>query len=562
MCGILGLVLADQSQNCAAELFDGCLFLQHRGQDAAGIVTCGKRARLYQCKGNGMASDVFTRQRMLGLVGNMGLAHLRYPTAGSSANSEAQPFYVNSPYGIALSHNGNLTNGEELRTYLDEVVHRHINTDSDSELLLNLFASELAAYGKSRVNNNDLFKALKGVYEKVRGAYACVAMLAGYGIIGFRDPHGIRPLLIGERLKDDGSKDYMLASESVVLKAHGFQVYRDILPGEAVIIPKNSMIPEFKQVVPMQSYTPDIFEYVYFARPDSVLDGISVYRSRLQMGTKLAENITHQFKKDGLDVRKEIDVVIPVPDTSRHSALQCANSMSIPYREGFIKNRYVGRTFIMPDQKQRQSSVRRKLNAMASEFYGKSVLLVDDSIVRGTTSKEIISMAREAGAKKVYIASCCPAIRHNHIYGIDLADNRALVGYNRTDEQISEAIGADRVFYQNLQDLIECCVKDNRIKDHEMELALTPVVSRDDTIDSQILTNKTSPPIDSFEVGVFTGSYVTGDETEYLSFAERARAVNEKIKNTAKVNRGIESLDIEDVKASVDISIFNSGDYS
>lgn len=552
MCGILAIISSDSNTNVASELFDGSLYLQHRGQDAAGISTCGKGGRLYQCKGNGMARDVFTQERMAKLVGNMGIAHVRYPTAGSSSNSEAQPFYVNSPYGISLSHNGNLTNTFELKNYMDEVVHRHINTESDSELLLNLFAAELATYDKSRVNQNDIFKALEGVFKKVRGGYACTAMLAGYGIIGFRDPNGIRPLLIGERLKEDGSRDYMLASESVVLKAHGYQVYRDILPGEAVIVTKTDMKPAFKQVVPMQSYTPDIFEYVYFARPDSVLDGISVYRSRLLMGEKLASKITKYYT--GLDkkVTDEIDVVIPVPDTSRHSALQCAITLNVPYREGFIKNRYVGRTFIMPDQKQRQSSVRRKLNAMASEFYGKSVLLVDDSIVRGTTSKEIVLMAREAGAKKVYFASCSPIIGHNHIYGIDLADNKQLVGYKRSEDDVSKVIGADRVFYQELDDLIACCQRDDLIKGQELELALTPVVSRDDTIKSLIQRDEEIPEITGYEVGVFTGHYVTGDESDYMERAEQARKMNERAKS------GIELID---VKAPSEINMLNEGDY-
>lgn len=556
MCGIIGLVCADQNTNCASELFDGCLYLQHRGQDAAGIVTCGDGGRLYQCKGNGMARDVFTKRRMMRLLGNMGIAHLRYPTAGSSSNSEAQPFYVNAPYGISLGHNGNLTNGEELKRYMDEVVHRHINTDSDSELLLNLFAAELATYDKKRVNNNDIFKALTGLYKKVRGAYACVAMLAGYGVIGFRDPHGIRPLVIGERLKENGTRDYMIASESVVLRAHGFQVYRDIMPGEAVIIPKQTMIPEFRQVAPRLSYTPDIFEYVYFARPDSVLDGISVYRSRLKMGEKLAAHIENSFKEHGLDVHKEVDVVIPVPDTSRHAALQCAVTLDIPYREGFIKNRYVGRTFIMPDQKQRQSSVRRKLNAMASEFYGKSVLLVDDSIVRGTTSKEIVNMARESGAKKVYFASCAPVIRYNHIYGIDLADNKQLVGYNRNEDEISKVIGADKVFYQRIEDLFECCKRDKAIKDYEMQLALTPVVSHDEHIKSYIKPVDPLPEFDGFEAGVFTGKYVTGDETKYLEFAEKSRTKNEKIKLATE-----KSDPYVPEKAPSEINIYNSGDY-
>lgn len=554
MCGILAIVSGDGNTNVASELFDGCLYLQHRGQDAAGIVTCGKGGRLYQCKGSGMAKDVFTQERMVKLVGNMGIGHLRYPTAGSSASSEAQPFYVNSPYGISLAHNGNLVNVDELKSYMDEVVHRHINTDSDSELLLNLFASELATYDKSRVNESDIFKALKGVFDKVRGGYACVAMLAGYGVIGFRDPNGIRPLLIGERLKDDGTRDYMIASESVVLKAHGYQVYRDILPGEAVIIPKDSMRPVFKQVVQMKSYTPDLFEYVYFARPDSVLDGISVYRSRLLMGQKLASSITDYFTQKNLDVLKEIDVVIPVPDTSRHSALECSISLKIPYREGFIKNRYVGRTFIMPDQSQRQSSVRRKLNAMASEFYNKCVLLVDDSIVRGTTSKEIVNMAREAGAKKVYFASCSPVIRFNHIYGIDLADNKQLVGFGRSESEIAEVIGADQVFFQKLDDLKDCCIKDDSLKNNERELALTPVVSRDDSIQSMIMSSDASQAhITGFEVGVFTGEYVTGDESHYLKLNEVARKINEI---QLKGGKGL-----IDVKAPSEINIHNDGEF-
>lgn len=562
MCGIIALVCSDPEVNCASELYDGCLYLQHRGQDAAGIVTCGDGGRLYQCKGNGMARDVFTKSRMMKLVGNMGIAHLRYPTAGSSSNSEAQPFYVNAPYGISLGHNGNLTNGEELKKYMDEVVHRHINTDSDSELLLNLFAAELATYDKSRVNNNDIFKALSGVYQKVRGAYACVAMLAGYGVIGFRDPHGIRPLVIGERLKSDGTRDYMIASESVVLKAHDFRVYRDIMPGEAVVIPKQTMIPEFRQVTPMQSYTPDIFEYVYFARPDSVLDGVSVYRARLEMGTKLAQHIEASFRKQNMDVHKEVDVVIPVPDTSRHAALQCAVTLGLPYREGFVKNRYVGRTFIMPDQKQRQSSVRRKLNAMPSEFYGKSVLLVDDSIVRGTTSKEIVSMARESGAKKVYFASCAPVIRYNHIYGIDLADNKQLVGFGKTEEQISQVLGADKVFYQKLEDLEECCKRDNEIKDQEMRLALTPVISdNDENMKSYIKPLDPMPEFDGFEAGVFTGKYVTGDETAYLNYAEKSRARNEQLKQVQAKLSNLKMLDLAELKAPSEINIYNSGDY-
>lgn len=537
MCGILGIVLAEQNLNVAPELFEGAMFLQHRGQDAAGIATCGSKGRFYQCKGNGMARDVFTQQRMNNLVGNYGICHLRYPTAGSSAGSEAQPFYVNSPYGISLSHNGNLVNSIELRQHLDEVVHRHINTDSDSELLLNIFAAELDKFNKLRVNNGDLFSALTGTMNKIRGAYACVAMLAGYGIIGFRDPNGIRPLLFGERINaNDDSKSYMLASESVVLKAHGFNNFKDVKPGEAVIITKTGEY-EFKQVVEPKIFAPDIFEYVYFARPDSVLDGVSVYRSRIDMGEKLAHKIKSIMmdnqESEGSEGNDEIDVVIPVPDTARTSAFQCAVSLNKPFREGFVKNRYIGRTFIMPNQQERRSSVRRKLNAMDSEFNGKNVLLVDDSIVRGTTSKEIVAMAREAGAKKVFFASCAPPIRFNHIYGIDLADTKALVGFNRDENEIAQVIGADKVIYQDLQDLIDCCKSD-------------------------IIKN--------FEVGVFTGEYITGVEDNYLQELEKIRAQNQRLQQNImkglSVDACIDSSDLVDVKAEVDISIYNRGDYT
>lgn len=511
MCGILGVVLADQHRNVATELFEGAMYLQHRGQDAAGIVTCGNKGRIYQCKGNGMARDVFTQSRMETLKGSMGIAHLRYPTAGSSAGSEAQPFYVNSPYGICLSHNGNLVNSAELRQKLDEKLHRHINTDLDLELLLNIFAAHLDESNKLRVNTQDLFTAITNTMHLIRGAYACVAVLAGYGIIGFRDPNGIRPLLFGERINPNGLSDYMLASELVVLKAHGFKNFRDMGPGEAVVICKDgSTKPEFKQAVPPKAFTPDIFEYVYFARPDSVMDGVLVYRLRIDMGTKLAEKIIREGVAD-------IDAVMPVPDTARTSAAQCAATLGLPFREGFVKNRYIGRTFIMPDQKERVSLVRRKLNAMDLEFEGRNILLVDDSIVRGTTSRELVTMAREAGAKKVYIALCLPVIRYNHIYGIDLADTKALLGYNRTNQEIAQEIGADQVIFQDLNDLKECC---QGKKCHE------------------------------FEVGVFTGQYVTGLEDDYLQELEKIRAQNQRI----------EGSDVEE-KAQVDVSIYNMGDH-
>lgn len=527
MCGILGLILADQRKLAAPTLLEGAMYLQHRGQDAAGITTCGPGGRFHMVKGNGMALDVFTQERVRGLVGLMGIGHLRYPTAGLLANLEAQPFYVNAPYGITLAHNGNLTNLPELRKYMDEDVHRHINTDLDSELLLNMFAAKLAQFSAARIGCDDIFTALAQMCGEIRGAYACTAMVAGFGLIGFRDPHGVRPLVFGERVNADGSKDYMLSSESVVLTAHGFSV-RDIRPGEAVVIPRRTMVPEFRQVTPQVSYSPDIFEYVYFARPDLVMDGISVYHARLQMGIKLAENIKAGFA--AAKIPFDVDVVIPVPDTARNSALECAALLELPYREGFVKNRYVGRTFIMPDQEQRRLLVRRKLNAMMNEFAGKNVLLVDDLIVRGTTSKEIVQMARDAGAKKVYFASCAPAIRHNHVYGIDLADTKALVGYGREEKEIAEYIGADHVFYQTLEDLVAACE---------------------------------SADVKTFEVGVFTGEYVTGKEVEYLAEVERVRAKNQRraeAKREAELALVMETEGFEDVKAEGDIGMYNGGE--
>lgn len=370
-----------------------------------------------------------------------------------------------------------------------------------------------------------------GVYRECRGAFACVGMLAGFGLIGFRDANGIRPLVIGERLNADGSIDQLMASESVALKAQGCHNLRDVLPGQAVIIPKSTMKPIIRQVVPQLSYTPDIFEYVYFARPDSVLDGISIYRSHLAMGDKLAANLVKRF--GGLEnLKKQVDVIIPVPDTSRNAALQLAFTLGIIYREGFVKNRYVGRTFIMPDQQARRSSVRTKLNAMDLEFTNRNVLIVDDSIVRGTTSKEIVQMAREAGAKKVYVASCAPPIRYNHIYGIDLADTKELVAYSRTESEVAAAIGADDVIYQTLPDLISACTGEN-------------------------------PDITQFEVGVFTGEYVTGVENGYLEHLDEIRFQNARLKKLEKnaEQEGYHALVNGEGKAEVDIGLYNTGDY-
>ncbi|EPY53167.1 amidophosphoribosyltransferase Ade4 [Schizosaccharomyces cryophilus OY26] len=524
MCGILALMLADRHSQACPEIYEGLYSLQHRGQDAAGIVTAGNKGRLYQCKGSGMVSDVFTQSQLRQLVGSMGMGHVRYPTAGSCANSEAQPFYVNSPYGIVLGHNGNLINGPELRRFLDTEAHRHVNTGSDSELLLNIFAYELQRMDKYRINENDIFEALRNVYDRVNGGYACVAMIAGFGILGFRDPNGIRPLVIGERDTPQG-KDYMLASESVVLTQFGFRNFRDIRPGECVFIRRadrddilsGQRGPTLfsRQIVPCKRFRPDIFEYVYFARPDSVIDGLSVYQSRLNMGEKLAYNVMKRF---GEDYASKIDAVIPVPDSARTSALQLAQTANLSYVEAFIKNRYIGRTFIMPGQQIRRKSVRRKLNVQLQEFYNKNVLIVDDSIVRGTTSREIVQMARESGAKNVYLASCAPMITHPHVYGIDLADCKDLIAYGKTEAEVAESIGADGVIYQNLEDLVASCTTEN---------------------------------VSDFELGLFTGEYTTGASMEYLVYLEQMRIAN----NRARKNSFAED---EEREAPDDISLHNT----
>jgi amidophosphoribosyltransferase len=485
MCGIVGIV-ADQDVN--QELYDALTVLQHRGQDAAGIATCEK-GRLHLRKENGLTRDVFTYNQMMRLRGTMGIAHVRYPTAGSMSSAEAQPFYVNSPFGLTLAHNGNLTNTDELKKILSVEAQRHINTDSDSEILLNIFAHELQTLGKLRLTPTDVFKAVEGVHRRCQGAYAVVVMIAGFGILGFRDPHGIRPIVFGKRKVKRGS-DFMIASENVALDILDFKLIRDIAPGEAVFIEASGRL-HHQQCSAIVDHCPCIFEYVYFSRPDSIIDGISVYKARLRMGIKLADNILKQWPEH------DIDVIIPIPETSRTSALEMAKKLGVKFREGFIKNRYIGRTFIMPGQKMRKKSVRQKLNVINLEFEGKNVLLVDDSIVRGTTSKQIIQMARDAGAKKVYFASAAPPVRYPNVYGIDMPAAHELIAYHRSETEIGQVIGADKIIYQDLDDLIEAVQQGN-------------------------------PKIKHFDTSCFNQQYVAGNiDDAYLKHIEALR--NDKV---------------------------------
>jgi amidophosphoribosyltransferase len=489
MCGIAGVV---GKSDVRYDLYDALTVLQHRGQDAAGMVTCdGDHLNLR--KHNGLVRDVFRQNHMDRLKGNMGIGHVRYPTAGTSSSAEAQPMYVNSPFGICLAHNGNLTNADELNQDLFREDRRHINTNSDSEVLLNVFAHELGEVSSLRTTPDEVFEAVSRLHKRAVGAYAAIALITGYGIVGFRDPNGIRPLIYGRRVSGKGV-EYMIASESVALTSQGFEPIADVKPGEAVYIESDGKI-HTKQCAEIKSYSPCIFEYVYLARPDSVIDSVSVYKARLKMGEKLADKILRLYPDH------DIDVVVPIPDTSCTAALPMAHRLEVKYREGLVKNRYIGRTFIMPDQSERSKSVRRKLSPIDLEFRGKNVLLVDDSIVRGTTSKQIVQMARESGAKRVYLASAAPAVRYPNVYGIDMPAASEFVAHHSTVEQIAEYIGADWLVYQDLEDLVECTLGIN-------------------------------PDIKKFDTSIFDGNYITGNvDDNYLSRIEGLRNDSAKVLN-------------------------------
>ncbi len=504
MCGIIGII----GHSCVNQaIYDGLTVLQHRGQDAAGMMTCDG-GRLQLRKDNGLVRDVFQERHMMRLRGNMGIGHVRYPTAGCSSSAEAQPFYVNSPWGIALAHNGNLTNAAALKADVFREDRRHINTNSDSETLLNVFAHELTTSDKLNLEPTDVFRAVGNVHKRAKGAYAVVALIPNFGIVAFRDPFGIRPLVIGRRQSEQGV-EYMAASESVAIDALGFELLRDVAPGEAVVFDVHGGF-HAQQCAEAPQLSPCIFEHVYFARPDSIIDGISVYKARLRMGETLAKKILRVWPDH------DIDVVIPIPDTSRTSALQLANRLGVLYREGFIKNRYIGRTFIMPGQTQRKKSVRQKLNPIELEFRGKNVLLVDDSIVRGTTSEQIIQMSRDAGANKVYFASAAPPVRYPNVYGIDMPASSELIGSGRDEEAIAALIGADRLIYQDLDDLVGAVL------------------------------HKSASEVVEFEASVFNGKYVTGDVTrDYLQALEDAR--NDGAKQITEAAGGV-NLDLHNVR--------------
>jgi amidophosphoribosyltransferase len=470
MCGIVGVISKSPVNQL---IYDALLLLQHRGQDAAGIVTM-QGTKCFMHKARGMVRDVFRTRNMRALPGAVGLGQVRYPTAGNAySEEEAQPFYVNAPFGIVLVHNGNLTNAAALKEELFAIDRRHINTTSDTEVLINILAHELEQAARDLpLSTEEIFKAVSAVHKRIRGSYAVVALIAGHGLLAFRDPYGIRPLCFGEGVTPEG-REVMVASESVAIEGTGHTVTRDVAPGEAIFIDLEGKV-HARQCAQAPTLNPCMFEFVYLARPDSVMDGISVYQARLNMGETLAQRVISTIRPN------EIDVVIPIPESSRPSAMQLAQKIGKPYREGFVKNRYVGRTFIMPGQHVRKKSVRQKLNAIVQEFKGRNVLLVDDSIVRGTTSKEIVQMAREAGARKVYMASAAPPVRYPNVYGIDMPTREELIAHNRSVEQIREYIGADALIYQDVE-------------------AMKRVV------------RQLNPSIAGFEASCFDGTYITGD---------------------------------------------------
>ena len=481
MCGIVGI---SAENNVVGDLYDSLLMLQHRGQDSAGMVVCDSEDKLNSRKSMGYVRDTFLQRHMDKLVGNYGIGHVRYPTAGGDGKEFAQPMYVNSPYGISLAHNGNLTNSESLANELFHAEMRHLNTDSDSEVLLNIFAHELGKQREIYPEAKHIFKAVAKTHRRCDGAYAVIALITGFGLLAFRDNNGIRLLVIGIR-KGKNRDEYMISSENAAFASLGFETLRDVEPGEAVFIDNKGTL-HTQQCAEVYQERPCIFEYVYFARPDSTIDQISVYKSRMRMGKRLANKITR------INPDHDIDVVIPIPDSSTTAALQLADELKIPYREGFVKNRYIGRTFIMPHQEERKKSVRRKLNILDLEFKDKNVLLVDDSIVRGTTSRKIIEMAKEAGAKKVYFASAAPPVKYQNLYGIDMPATKELVASKKTDEEICAEIGADWLIYQDLNDLIASVQEGN-------------------------------PNIKEFECSVFTGQYITPLNDGYLENLENTR---------------------------------------
>ena len=506
MCGIVA-IYGYSPVNQA--LYDALTVLQHRGQDAAGIVT-EDNGKFYLRKSNGLVRDVFHTRHMRNLKGNIGIGHVRYPTAGSSSSAESQPLYVNSPYGIVLAHNGNLTNHDQLKDELFKADHRHLNTNSDSEVVLNIFAHELQREDKVKIDKSDIFGAVERLHARCRGAYAIVACISNNGLVAFRDPNGIRPLVYGSRTLESGKTEYMVASESVALDALGFEFERDLHPGEVLYIDNEG---ELHTHLPKSNkqHAPCIFEHVYFARPDSIIEGSSVYKARVRMGEYLADKI----KRERPD--HDIDVVIAIPESSRPSAMELAVHLGVKFREGFIKNRYIGRTFIMPGQEERKKSVKQKLNPIPLEFQDRNVLLVDDSIVRGTTSKQIIDMARQAGAKKVYFASAAPPVRHPNVYGIDMPVKSELVAHGKTEEEVQKEIGADWLIYQDLDALIQA------------------VIPSDEPDESR-----------QFDCSVFDGKYVTDDVDEtYLTHIENLRNDSAK-QNHEAVREAGELIDVHD----------------